>query len=184
MPNAVSESTIKDLIYSWIASRDLISSDQRIYFEDQNIQRPRTPCISFAFLTGLIQVGGRDNSSYDNDESSFVVSGPRNISVSIKSYGEGAGQIMNNLHASLELFAVQQLFQAQNIAVREAGPVQKLSLLLETGIEERYGMDLSLGVSSIQAEDQGSIDIVNYSGEVKDASGATLQTTDDTVTKP
>ena len=184
MSNAVDLDSILDTIYSWIASRNLVD-DQKIHIEDINIDRPLPPSISFRFLTLPSMVAGRDNAEYSGVDDNIIISGPRDLTISIKTHGVGAGQNASNLHNSLELDAVQQLFQASNIAVRVAETPQNISQELESGIEQQYNLDIIFGVTSIQTEDQGAIETINIvNAKVKDVTGATVQTVDETITKP
>lgn len=187
MSNAVDLRIIQDTIYAWIASRKVVPN-QKIILEDQNVDRPKPPYVSYRFLTGPVKIGTRDDQVYDSATDSFLISGPRTISMSIKSYGTekvSALQLMTNLHGSLELNSVQQLFQSKNMAVHSLTNVLEISSVLETGIEDRAQMDIIFGVTSIQREDQGEISTVNIVGaKIKDVTGADVETINDSVTKP
>ena len=186
MSNAIDIDKICDTIWAWINSRNVVEKPhQKIIQDDPNRDRPEPPYVSYDFLTGFVEVGTRDNQSYDVGEDAVVVSGPRTFTMSIKAYGENAAQVMTNLHSSLELHSVQQLFQAANISKQTKGPVQKISVTLETGIEERYQMDVIFNASSILTEDQGEIRTVEITdAKVKDVTGADVQTINETITKP
>jgi len=184
MSNAVDLAFIEDTIYSWISSRNIVDN-QKIFAEKPNIDRPIPPSITYDMLTLPAMIGSRDNISYSGTGDEMTVSGDRELTVSIKSYGEPAAQNISNLRESIELFSVQQIFQASNMAVRIVNPPSDISELLETGIEQRFNMDVIFGVTSIQTEDQGAVETVEIvDAEVKDATGATVQTINDTIEKP
>ena len=137
MSNAIDLAVVSDTIYAWINSRKLVDK-QKIILEDQNVDRPKPPYISYRFLTGPVKIGTQDDQVYDEVTDSFVISGPRNMTISVKAYGNqnvSALQIMTNLQSSLEMQSVQQLFQSKNMAVIQAGNVLEISTEIETGIE-------------------------------------------------
>ncbi len=182
--SAIDFDTIKDTIYSWIASRGLVDN-QKIYEEDPNVDRPYPPSISYRMLTLPVKNGTTDNTSYSGSGDVMTISGDRLMTVSIKVYGDGASQLISDLCESLELFSVQQVFQSANIAVRNINAPQEISQEIETGIEERYNMDIIFGVTSIQSEDQGAIETVSIvNAKVKDVTGTEVQTLNDTIVKP
>lgn len=183
MSNAVDIGKIYDSIYSWIASRNLVDP-QHVFLEDPNADRPSPPSISFRLLTGPQTLGTTDSHKYNPTEDVDEVSGHRSLTVSIKSYGPKAIQTLINLKESLELFSVQQYLQSQNIAVWNAGNVLNISSELETGIETRGQLDLTLGVSSSQTDDEGAIEHI----EITDATitkedGSVLEETSYTIDK-
>ena len=182
--SAVDLNKICDTIYDWIASRNLVDK-QKIYLEDPNVDRPTPPSISYRFLTLPTKIGSRDDIEYSGSGDIMTVSGPRDFTMSLKVYGETSQQIVSDLKESLELFSVQQIFQAANLAVRNAGTPTDVSLELETGIEHRYSLDIVLGTMSIQSEDQGAIETVNIvDAKVKDVTGADKQTVNAIIDKP
>jgi len=184
MSNATDLSSILDTVYSWISSRNLVD-DQKIYIEDPNVDRPLPPSISYRMLTLPSSTGSRDSSTYSEAKSLTVISGNRDLTISIKAYGENASQIISNLYNSFELESVQILFQAANMGVRVQNTPQDISQELETGIEERYNMDIIFGVSSIQEEDLGEIAVINIvDAKLKNEADEVVQTVNETITKP
>lgn len=187
MSNAIDLEVICDTIYAWVNSRKVVDK-QKIILEDQNVVRPKPPYVSYRFLTGPVKIGTQDDQVYDEVTDSVVISGPRNMTISLKAYGTqkvSSLQIMTNLQASLEMQSVQQLFQSQNMAVVEAGNVLEISSALETGIEDRAQMDVIFGVTSIVREEQGEIITVEIvDAVVKDVTGADVVEITDTITKP
>jgi len=182
MSTAIDLTGFLGTIFDWIASQNLVDKN-RIIEDRPNIDRPKPPYISYSILTGPGKVGSRDNITHETN-ATFRISGPRTITVSIKSYGEGSKQIMADLCDSTELQAVQQLFQLGNIAVWGIPLVADISAQLETGWEERSQLDMLMGATAIQDEDQGKIETVEYTGDVKDQEGNTQVSVDDTVTIP
>ena len=189
MSNAVNIALLCDTTYAWINSRKVVDS-QSIILEDPNVRRPEKPYVSFRFLTGPAMVGTTDSRVNNDADDNVDVSGPRRISLSVKAYGRAiedneALQIMSNLHDSLQLREVTDLFNAKNMAVwGQAAPVD-ISAELETGIENRASMDVIFGVTSIQVEDGGAIETVIIKDAVlSDVDGTTVQTINETITKP
>lgn len=184
MSNAVDLNYVLETIYSWIASRRLVNN-QHVFLEDPNADRPSPPSISYRMLSGPTLLGTNDNHKYDVAEDADVVSGHRTMSISLKSYGDNAIQNMVNLQASLELFSVQQYFQTRNIAIWNIGAVIEISSTLDTGIEERGQMDLILGVSSIQVDNEGAIEhIVLKDATINDEVGEVAEVINETIDKP
>ena len=184
MSNVIDLDGIVDTLYSWISSRALYDN-QKIYIEKLNQIRPTPPSISYDMLTLPQKIGTRDDTSYSGVGDVMTISGPRTFTVTFKTYGEGAGQNLSNLYESIELHSVQQLFQAANLAVHGSQAPQDISQEVETGIEERFNMDIIFGITSIQSEDQGAVETINIvDAKVKDVTGATVQTINEQIQKP
>jgi hypothetical protein len=187
MSNAVDIAKIHDTIYSWIASRSLVDN-QHIFLEDPNIDRPEPPSISYKIISGPSRVGSQDDIETilnPDDSTTERVSGERLFTVSIKCYGPASLQDASNLYDSLELWTVQQLFQKNNIAYRTSDGVRDISLVIETGVEERHTFDLIIGATSIQTTDeQGEIDEIEMTKKIDNEAGETVEESTDTIVKP
>lgn len=184
--NAIDIDSICNTIWEWIDSLGLEGvSSQDIYLEDPNARRPDPPSVSYRFLTGPIKQGARDNRRYDVANDIWQTVGHRDITVSMKTYGKVAYQNAVNIQASVELQSVQDILQAGNIAVRSATTIQEVSQELESGIEERFSLDVIIGVSSCQEEDLGAIEeVVITDAKVRDPEGTEVETINETITKP
>lgn len=179
MSNSVDINAIKDAVYDWVNSLNLVSPNNIVY-EQLNADRPTTPYVSFKIISGPAKIGGRDNVAHITD-TSFNIHGPRRATISIKTYGSESLQIATNINDSTELDSVRSILFGYNIAIWGTGGVSDISALLETGFEERAQMDMIFGLTSEQSDDKGAIETTVYSGTIKKEDGSTAATPGDTV---
>jgi hypothetical protein len=174
--NVLKISDIKESIYKWVASLKFVSINNNIVYEEQNQKRPVGDYVSYKIMT-LPTKRGTDSQIHISGDN-FKLSGHRTFTVSIKSYGKNAAQIITDLHSSLEMDSVRNIFRQYNIAIWEHGSPRDISAILETGFESRAFLDITFGTRSEITETLGHIANAEVEGAFTDVDNSIIVLTD------
>lgn len=154
----MSIATLKAVLYSWASAR----SGQTTIFAEQNGPRPALPYVTVR--VARVEHGGLANRRLSTPGNPDTHYRPVRLGVEVQCYGPGALTTAENLHNSLDLEAVQDLFSTSNFARATVESVLSVSTVVDTGFEERGAFDIVFhGVQEI-TEDLGAIEHVNVNG--------------------
>ncbi len=157
-----------------------------IMWAEQNAPRPGDGVdITKSHITLRLGAGARVGQDFvDTPNVSGIanVIGNRDLTLSVQAFGPGARQELEDIRSSLSRPTIQDLLRAGDIVYRDAFPVQNVAALLESSYEERASLDVLFGTHEELTDDLGYIDTVNGSGDLKDATGAVVQSTTFSVT--
>ncbi len=159
---------IKTAIQKWAV---LIVNVETI-FQNQNGVIPDLP-----FCTLYIQpvtLFGHDEATTDQT-GQVTYKGHREISCSVQYFGADAMQNAIDLIESLETVSSRDILAADDIVfVDRAGGINDLTEILDTGFEERAGIDILFRVPSIRIESGDVIESTEISSEYENADGSTI----------
>lgn len=175
--SAISIKNIEDALFNWVDSLNIVPSN-KIVFEEQNVKRPIPPYISMKLITLPQKLGSRDNIKHDVDDN-YKIHGVRSLTVSCKSYGNTAIQLMSDMHESFELSSVRDIFLNANLAIWDEGSPTDISTVLETGFETRANMDIIVAGTSEQIDTRGYIATASYEGTINKEDGTPKVVTGD-----
>ncbi len=162
-------SALKTTLHGWAVSINAIET----IFANQNGNVPDDP-----FCTLLVQpVGFIGQDDYSVDASGDVTYlGQREISVSVQYFGTDAMQKAIDLTESLEENAARELLALGGIIfVDRVSGINDLSEVLDTGFEERAGIDLMFRTCSERVKSGDLIDSTEITGDYEDADGSQIQ---------
>lgn len=154
-------SAIKTALHAWAFSTVPVQT----IFANQNGNVPPLPfCTLFVQPVAFI---GQDESSVDIGGVS-TYTGQREISVSVQYFGANAMQNAIDLAESLEADAARALLAVDGLVFvdRNSG-VNDLSEVLDTGFEERAGIDLMFRIASVRTENTGLIESTEVTQTIK-----------------
>lgn len=157
--------TIQKAIYDWITSE----LEMQVVWETPNVPRPKTPHASLNFIAGPVKIG-HDGLKHLTGED-FEVRGQRTMTLNIQVHGPNAFEPMLGIHASMDNPVVLEALRKAGIAIWTEGAVSDVSLEVESGIEDRFSMDVIIGVASNITVQPGYIDKVEAEGNVEDEEG-------------
>lgn len=172
--NTLKIANVKEAIFKWIAYLKFVPN-QNIVYEEQNKQRPVGNYISYKIIT-LPAKRGFDSQAHVSGDT-FKLTGHRTMSLSVKTYGVDAPQMAIDLHSSLELESVRNIFKQYNFCVWGYGTPRDISALLETGFESRGVIDIMLAANAEMTETLGYIDSANTEGTLTDVDGSIIVST-------
>ena len=141
------------------------------------------PYVSLTFLTGPVSVGGEDVKEF-NSADEYIISGSRNMTVSVIVFGHGTGkvdvlQLASDLQSSLHKPINIELLDAAEISIVDHGNVIDASQLLESGFEERAVLDIIFGVCTLEIDSSITpIEEVDVAGSIENPPGTKLKTSD------
>lgn len=169
---------IRTTIQAWAVSVVAVET----IFLNQNGSVPDLPfCTLYIQPVAFI---GHDESS--NDDAGLVTyTGQRELTVSVQYFGANAMQNAIDLGESIEMLAARDLLALSNLVfVDRAGGANDLSEIVDTGYEERAGIDILIRVSSVRTEAGIIIESVELDGEYFNADGSIIERTDIIDTTP
>lgn len=160
---------LKTAIHKWAFATVAVET----IFANQNGNVPPDPfCTLFIQPVGFI---GHDDYSVDGIGDVTYI-GQREISVSVQYFGANAMQNAIDLAESLEETAAREgLYSDGLIFVDRVSGVNDLSEVLDTGFEERAGIDLMFRTCSERTQSGGLIDSAEITGDYEKQDGSQIQ---------
>ena len=161
---SVSYTTVQDAIYDWIAP--IVAPVQVIWARPNEAP---TSDINLADefvtlnLTGVLNKIGQDNLEFDSG-TTYNIKGQRTANLSIIAYGATAQQMAIDIQSSSERPSVLEAIRSTGLAIWNEPNVTDLSAVLESGFENRAGIEFLLGISSLITDDVGIIERVTGEG--------------------
>lgn len=165
----------QDAIYDWVKRRLVADSKTRhleVIWAKPNTKRPRDPraeqfpkeYVSLDYVSPATKIMGEAIAHDSGDD--FNIQTQLTQTLSVVAYSPNAdpiaGELMRSLGRPTELLALRK---AAGLSVwNEPGPVNDLSVLLETGFETRAGFDVTFGFIEIDSDPIGTIDEVETEG--------------------
>lgn len=140
--SGINLNTIKKRFFDWVYAYVELD-DQRIFWTDQNIGLPTTgPFITMHLLSGPAKLGSDSFRSSNEDIAQF---GPRELTVSIQAFREGASSRLIDLQASVDERHISYLYFSNELSILRATPIRNTSTLRSDDflIEERSGFDIT-----------------------------------------
>lgn len=159
---------IKTAIHGWAVS---VIPVETIFLNENGNVPPLPFCTLYAQPVAFF---GQDD--FVNDDAGQVTyTGQREISVSVQYFGANAMQNAIDLAESLEMQAARDLLAESDLVfVNRAGGANDLSELLDTGYEERAGIDILLRTASIRVQAGIIVESMELDGEYVNADGSTI----------
>jgi len=141
------------------------------FWANQSAPSPADPKFSLNIISGINSIGKNDK-SYDNDESEFVSEGLRTFTLSVQSYGDTAMGDMSRLKDRLFLNSSNEYLSSLGMSISNNPSITSIPELLDTTYEERAVMDIMFYLVSRQADGTDSIGTVDVSYQLSDLSGS------------
>lgn len=173
---------IQDCIYTWITSvcQGVLDDDVQVIWRNQGEPLPARPCVTLKLTDGPTPVG-RSGSVFLGKKGAPVTVGIQaGMTLSVQVFGNTeihspiASQLCIDINSSLMDPEVLYQLSQGGIGVQGVGAPRNLSALEETEYEERYGIDVALGVAQNITSKVPTIETVNITGS---ASGKSVKTT-------
>lgn len=144
--------------------------------------RPQKPFITLKLVSGPTPKGSTDNLRFKNDPGppeennvTYELSGLRQHSISIQSFGEGSQDNLAKLQTLFDSPIVVQFFKDNgDIAIVNKGTVIDISALIDVGFERRHSLDVIFNTSSNVDVIVGSIEKAEVGGTLKKADGTEI----------
>lgn len=177
---AVDYTAIKKALANWA---NIVTGLVSIW-ERPDDARPPLPYISLTFVNPAIQ-SGIDELRPDDGEN-FIICGQRTAVVSIKThypdkYDTDSLEMASRIQAASMSPEFDQLLTAYGIAVNDSGDIIDISTELETGIENRHGLDMTITIVSSLSVSPGVIEHAEVSGAINNVLGNPAVEYDETI---
>lgn len=164
---------IQDAIYDWIKRETAgVLEEDRIVWVYQTQPLPPRPCIALNIQDGPKALGTQDNYTYESQDKFFNVGGQREMTVSIKAFGNRmiarplAYQMCLDLHSSLSKLTNLDILRAAGISIMQRGNPDNTTELEESEYEDRAQFEITIGVAQNYRDEPGTIGQANITKTV------------------
>lgn len=161
-------SDLQDAIYNWIKG---VVGPLEVIWIRPNQPLPETgqyveQFVSLNLTSPMVKRGG-DSLKYKQD-GVFEIKGQRSANLSIIIYSGNSQQVAIDIQNSTEKPSVLESLSNSGIAIWNEPNVTDLSFKIDSGFEERAGIEFVLGIGSLIEDDVGIIERVEVQGEMNE----------------
>jgi hypothetical protein len=151
----LSNTAIQDSIRSAVLAA---GDNTSVIFYRPNAPRPELPYTSIQFLLNAGEID--DIEAFDQTDNMVKLFGNREVTYTLNFYGDNALDEANTVQGKIRTTTVRQIL-AENVSIRiwRMEQVRDLSLLMDSGFEERAAFDI---VFNIPMEDGSTIQDLGY----------------------
>lgn len=135
---------IHQAIFDWVKSAVSETPGVTIYWDEPDAPRPPMPAVRISFLTGPTMVGQDSLSPVANNPNQFKITGRRTMLLSVNAYGDEAMQLLSDLQTSISNPLDMEILSAVRVSVLNTSAPRDINTALETKIESRGQMDITL----------------------------------------
>jgi len=157
----LSNTTIQDSIRDAVLAA---GTNERVIFFRPNAPRPQLPYTSIQFLSNVGEIG--DFEEFDPEDNLVKTWGSRAVTYTLNCYGDNAIDEVNSLQGSMRSTTVRAILaETAEIRIWNLEAIRDLSLLLDSGFEERAAFDILLNIpmeNGTTSQDLGYFDTVEY----------------------
>jgi hypothetical protein len=156
----LSNTSIQDSIRNAVLAA---GTNERVIFYRPNAPRPQLPYTSIQYLSNVGEIG--DFEEFDQDDNQVKTFGNRAVTYTMNCYGDNAPDEVNTLQGSLRSTTVRAIL-AETVKIRiwNLEAIRDLSLLVDSGFEERAAFDMLLNIpmeNGTTSQDLGYFDTVD-----------------------
>lgn len=135
-----------------------------LIWADQDGDRVKRPYVTMKVINPGTLLG-RPEASYDEDADKDFVLSQRSLTLSVNAFGVESEQKILELQQALSTEKVSALMDARNISLIDEGTVADLSIVVDSGFETRFQLDIEFGWSMSVDDSVGTIETVIVNGE-------------------
>lgn len=159
---------IKSAIYDCLdAYLNGVSPVATIYWGEPNAPRPANPSVRLKLIGGPGMLGQDELRDVDGDPDAFLVTGPRELTLSVTTYGDTALQMISDLQTMLGMYEhVETTLSVANVSVLETTAPRDLSTALDTEQEQRAQFDVMLLATEEVSSEPGVIEDVEAESSI------------------
>lgn len=150
-------SELRQKIYNWVFNNITLP----VIWEDQNAPRPDQAYIGIKI--NVYTKMNQANALYPNNTGDRIIKYDEDFTVSIKSYGDGTDDNLQQLKDSLQKEVVKQQLIADGIAVRFDNEITDITTLIDQTREVRFIYEVFMGMAHDFTENVGVIEDFEYS---------------------
>lgn len=161
------QKSVRDLFVLIFDDQDEDTADLKVIWANESGVRPKLPYVSLNFINPGMRMGSKDNIEYAGDDA-FQVVGQRSATLSVNAFGDEAIQQLMNFRDALETAEAMDYTREQQISIVPDGKPKDLSELVDTKIEKRAQLDLSVGYTVSIEENYGPIDSVEVNNVINE----------------
>lgn len=176
---------LEQTLWNWasVAATASQGSGVTVYWDNPAAPRPPSPSVRLKIIAGPTMIGLDELQPSSTAPDDFTIVGPRQMTLSVTTYGPAARQLASDLQTSLSDPANVATLDAGGLSSMTTSPLRDLSQLMETQFEQRYQFDLELLTTEQYAVAPGSIQEADATGAITGSQGETI-TASITVTNP
>jgi hypothetical protein len=153
-------SELREKIYNWVSSNTTLL----VIWEEQNAPRPDEAYIGIKI--NIFSKVGQANALAPDGAGDRIVKYDEDFTLSIKSYGEGTDDDLQQLKDSLQKDSVQQQLIVDGIAVRFDNEVRDISTLIDQTRETRFIYEVFMSFAHDFTENVGLIEDFEYTYDI------------------